>query len=465
MLTRIVALLKKNAAQLVAVVLVVGVFGFVLPRVADYGEVWSALQDLSTRDLALLAGTAILNVVTFAPPWMAALPGLSFGHAMVMSQASTAASSVMPGGDAIGMALSYSMLRRWGFRVEQVAVATAATAVWNTIANVSFAVVAVGLLALGGQSHALLTTTAAIGGIVLVVGLVAFVLALQDERNARRVGGIAERMANRVLAVLRRKPVMGWADRLVLFRGEAIGLLRRRWHVLTLTTLAGHLAMFLVLVAAVRAVGITADQLTLTEAFAAWALIRIITTIPITPGGLGIVELGLTGALVSFGAGQVEAVTAVLLYRVLTFIPPVAVGGVCLLFWRRVAPSAPDDPESRRVVGTTPDCVERTIVEVPVGCERTAVGIRSRHGGRTMSVGRQDQQQSPASASAGADAATEGRPRAARGGAVHLRTRLPRGHPAGPDGGLRDGRRAVPRRGSRDARLARAAGHGADHHR
>ena len=154
MLTRILALLKKNAAQLVAVVLVVGVFGFVLPRVADYGEVWSALQDLSTRDLALLAGTAILNVVTFAPPWMAALPGLSFGHAMVMSQASTAASSVMPGGDAIGMALSYSMLRRWGFRVEQVAVATAATAVWNTIANVSFAVVAVGLLALGGQSHA-----------------------------------------------------------------------------------------------------------------------------------------------------------------------------------------------------------------------------------------------------------------------------------------------------------------------
>ena len=165
---------------------------------------------------------------------------------------------------------------------------------------------------------------------------------MQDERNARRVGALAQRLTNRLLAVLRRSPVMGWADRLALFRGEAIGLLRRRWHVLTVATLAGHLAMFLVLMAAVRAVGITADQLTVTEAFASWSLIRIITTIPITPGGLGIVELGLTGALVSFGAGQVEAVAAVLLYRVLTFIPPVAVGGVCLLFWRRVAPSAPD---------------------------------------------------------------------------------------------------------------------------
>jgi uncharacterized protein (TIRG00374 family) len=342
MLRRLAARLKKNAMQLIAVVLVVGVFGFVLPRVADYGEVWRVVQDLSPRDVAVLAGTAVLNVVTFAPPWMAALPGLSFFHALVMSQAATAASSVMPGGDAIGMALSYSMLRRWGFRVEQVAVSTAATAVWNTIANVGFAVVAVGLLALGGQSDKLLTTAALIGGVALVVGLVAFVVALQDERNARRVGALAQRLTNRLLAVLRRSPVMGWADRLALFRGEAIGLLRRRWHVLTVATLAGHLAMFLVLMAAVRAVGITADQLTVTEAFASWSLIRIITTIPITPGGLGIVELGLTGALVSFGAGQVEAVAAVLLYRVLTFIPPVAVGGVCLLFWRRVAPSAPD---------------------------------------------------------------------------------------------------------------------------
>jgi uncharacterized protein (TIRG00374 family) len=194
------------------------------------------------------------------------------------------------------------------------------------------------LLALGGQSHALLTTLAAIGGIALVGGLVAFVLAMQDEHNAYRVGAFAERLANRLLAFARRSPVSGWADRLVLFRDEAIGLIRRRWLALTLTTLAGHLTMFLVLVAAVRAVGITADHLTLTEAFAAWALIRIITLIPITPGGLGIVELGLTGALVTFGADQVAAVTAVLLYRVLTFIPPVAVGGVCLLIWRRVAP-------------------------------------------------------------------------------------------------------------------------------
>ena len=48
------------------------------------------------------------------------------------------------------------------------------------------------------------------------------------------------------------------------------------------------------------------------------------------------VELGLTGALVSFGGQQVEVVSAVLVYRVLTYVPPIVIGGACLLIWRRL---------------------------------------------------------------------------------------------------------------------------------
>jgi len=36
----------------------------------------------------------------------------------------------------------------------------------------------------------------------------------------------------------------------------------------------------------------------------------------------------------------------VLLYRVLTYVPPIAVGGVCLLVWRRLGGAVPDAPES-----------------------------------------------------------------------------------------------------------------------
>ena len=123
---RLAARVKANAGRVIALVLVVGVFAFVLPRVADYGDVWRRRLRLSADATSRRSSSRrSLNLATFGPPWMAALPGLSFLHALVLSQASTAAASVLPGGDAVGIAISYAMLRRWGFSVEQVAVGDA----------------------------------------------------------------------------------------------------------------------------------------------------------------------------------------------------------------------------------------------------------------------------------------------------------------------------------------------------
>ena len=58
--------------------------------------------------------------------------------------------------------------------------------------------------------------------------------------------------------------------------------------------------------------------------FAAWTLVRLLGSLPFTPGGIGVVELGLTGALVGFGGNNAGVVAAVLLYRFLTMIPTLA---------------------------------------------------------------------------------------------------------------------------------------------
>ena len=80
--------------------------------------------------------------------------------------------------------------------------------------------------------------------------------------------------------------------------------------------------------------------MTLTEAFAAWTFVRLLGSIPITPGGIGIVELGLTGALVGFGGPNDAVVAAVLLYRVLTVVPTLVLGLVAGALWRRLRPEA-----------------------------------------------------------------------------------------------------------------------------
>ena len=63
--------------------------------------------------------------------------------------------------------------------------ATAATTVWNAFANVVFAVAAAGFLAMGGESHPLLTTAALIGTAAVAVALALFAVALSDDGKAR----------------------------------------------------------------------------------------------------------------------------------------------------------------------------------------------------------------------------------------------------------------------------------------
>ena len=58
------------------------------------------------------------------------------------------------------------------------------------------------------------------------------------------------------------------------------------------------------------------------------------SALPLTPAGVGIVEVGLTGALVAFGASNTEAVAATLLYRALTVFPTLALGLLAAATWR-----------------------------------------------------------------------------------------------------------------------------------
>jgi uncharacterized protein (TIRG00374 family) len=134
--------------------------------------------------------------------------------------------------------------------------------------------------------------------------------------------------------LLRKAPVKWNGTSFVRFRAESIVLIGRRWLFLTAATLAGHLTVFVVLLASLRAVGVERAEVTIVEAFAAWALARILGAIPITPGGIGFVELGLTGVLVAFGATDAQAVAATLIYRFLTVVPTLAVGLLAAATWK-----------------------------------------------------------------------------------------------------------------------------------
>jgi putative heme transporter len=331
-----------------SIAIVVLVFVFVLPRIADYRDVFEVLRELGWQDWVVLGGAVLLNLATFPPPWMAALPGLGYREGMAMTQASTALSIVSPAGAAVGMAASYSMLRSAKFGAAPVGLAVAITGVWNQFANLIFPVVALALLTAADEDNPALRTAALIGVAVLVVALSSFALVLSRPRRARRIGDLAARLTNRLLRVVGRGPVAWGGESFARFRSQALGLLRRRWHVITITTLAGHLTVFVLMLVCLRVVGISGSEVTGVEAFAAWALVRILGALPLTPAGVGVVEVGLTGALVAFGAPNAEAVAATLLYRALTVLPTLALGLLAAATWRTHHPGeaieSPSDP-------------------------------------------------------------------------------------------------------------------------
>jgi uncharacterized membrane protein YbhN (UPF0104 family) len=96
--------------------------------------------------------------------------------------------------------------------------------------------------------------------------------------------------------------------------------------------------VFLVLFVCLRVFDISAGEVSLIEAFAAWSLVRLLGSIPITPGGIGIVEVGLTTALVGFGGANAEVVAAVLVYRFLTIVPTLTLGLLAGATWKRHRP-------------------------------------------------------------------------------------------------------------------------------
>ena len=69
---------------------------------------------------------------------------------------------------------------------------------------------------------------------------------------------------------------------------------------------------------------------------AAFAFVGLLTALPITPGGIGITELGLVGILAAGADPRVSAqvTAAVLLYRAVTYLPPIPLGAVACLVWR-----------------------------------------------------------------------------------------------------------------------------------
>lgn len=334
----------------VGVAVAAALLGLALPALSGVG--WAgAVATLLRVPGAWLVGLAVLwlaGLATHTVTLTAALPRLTHRQALTLSLTGSAVANVLPLGGAAGVALNYSMVRRWGFGRREFAAYTVVTNVWDVLAKLLLAAVVLPLVAVTGG-----LALGALGGAVAAVGATGALVAgtalacVVSRRTALVVGSGAERLATGALALVgsARQPALGAA--VLHLHDQSHPLVSRRWGRLS-AGMAGYTMLLLCLwVACLHVVGLSPGFAVVLLAF---TVERLATLAGLTPGGAGVVEMGMGGVLLVAGASPVGVLAAVALYRAFTFLLEIPVGGAGLAAWwwrqrrraRSGAGSAPD---------------------------------------------------------------------------------------------------------------------------
>jgi uncharacterized membrane protein YbhN (UPF0104 family) len=305
-------------------------------------EVFGAFDELDEISPLWFPVMVVLQVGSYASIWgiqRLAVRAERWGPVITSQLASNAFGRVVPGGVAASGALQYAMLVRAG-------VPPAATASGMTASSLLLfgTLLALPLLALpaiiGGVAVDPHLTKAALAGAVLFVLMVAVGAAcVVWDRPLELVGGAAQAIRNRVRR--QREPLTGLPERLLQERDVVLRVLGRQWWEALLLAAGRWVLDYLTLIAALYALGATPRASLVLLAF---CTAQLLGTLPLTPGGLGFVEAGLTGTLALAGVGGGAAVVATLAYRLVSFWLPIPAGAVAAVIHRRRYGTAEIEP-------------------------------------------------------------------------------------------------------------------------
>lgn len=302
------------------------IYFFVLPLIPGFRD---AVNDLNTIDPSLLfagIGFQALSLFAYSLLTKAAL-GESGNNVSALRlyriQLSTKAlGNIVPGGSAASSALGYRLITMCGVRGPDAAFALATAGIGSAVVlNIILWVGLIVSIPTRGVNPAY--GSAAIVGVILMAfaAFIIFGLVEGQGRSERLVRTIARRLrfdehhAAEVLAHLGSRIEGLYADK---------QLLRRVVMWATVNWLLDAVSLWVFLRAFGGNIGL--DGLIVT-----FGIANVFSVVPITPGGLGIVESIYIPTLVGFGLARRTATVGVLSYRVAQYWLPIVVGWLCYL--------------------------------------------------------------------------------------------------------------------------------------
>jgi uncharacterized protein (TIRG00374 family) len=303
-------------------------------------EVFGAFDELNEISPLWFPAMLAPQVGSYACMWgvqRLAVRADGWGAVVTSQLASNAFGRVVPGGVAASGALQYAMLVRAG-----VPAAAAASGMTASSLLLFGTLLALPLLAapaiLGGVAVDPHLTRAALAGAVLFVLMVAGGAAcVLWDRPLELAGRAAQAIRNRLRGS--REPWTNLPERLLHERDVVISVLGSQWWEALMLAAGRWLLDYLTLIAALYAVGANPRVSLVLLAFCA---AQVLGTLPLTPGGLGFVEAGLTAGLALAHVSPANAILATLAYRLVSYWLPILAGPIAYALFAhrydRVAP-------------------------------------------------------------------------------------------------------------------------------
>jgi uncharacterized protein (TIRG00374 family) len=290
------------------------------PRLSTLNPAWFSVA-LAAELASFTCNFALQRLALRTRGWFAVVTAGLAGNAVTDS---------LPGGDAAGAAVQFSMLTTAGFDTDTAVGGLTAFSLLGVGGLLALPLFALPAIVGGAPASPGLIHTALLGLSGFALYAIFGVIVLRADWPLATAGRTAQRLRNRITRG-RRPPLTGLDTRLLDERDTIRAVLGAKWRQAAVLT-AGRLGCdYGCLLAALRATGASPRPSLVLLAYAA---ANIIALFPLTPGGLGVVEASLSGLLILAGVHPGSALLATLAYRVASYWLPLLAGLPAYLLFR-----------------------------------------------------------------------------------------------------------------------------------
>ncbi|MFI5225908.1 MAG: YbhN family protein [Candidatus Limnocylindrales bacterium] len=345
--SRRAALLRSGF--IVGVLLVV--FLVIIPRFVDYSEVADAFRDLTLPQVLLMTVLGAIAWLISGQLFTVLTEGLSVIQGGASYLILSGIGSSVPFGP-WNMGVVWVVVRGWGVGVQPATSGIALYGVINQLGRLALPLVAtVVLIATGGLNQtggtAFVITVISIVVFVVATGLIAAVV--RSDRVADWLGRTGQRVVSWLLARLGRTGAPDVSASVHRFRDQLGAVIQRRGLAALIVSVIAQLAWCVVLIVALRVVGVPEGVLPPADVLAVFALVSVITIIPISPGGAGVPELLYIAGLSAIAGPSYESIitAGVFLFRLYQWFLPIPIAWILLKIARRGRSILPTTSELR----------------------------------------------------------------------------------------------------------------------